>query len=142
MWSKPLIASSRRAKSGAVLLEVLLAVTVFSLAVVGMATTLERMAEVSNTYARDALVQKGLESIIKEAKQRPLSEMATSYTDPGLGVTYHTEVEALNISDGDGNQLEDLYTLRAIATYPPEWGYENGSDSVEIYIYKPEDGGN
>ena len=131
------IEAKGRAEEGLTLLETVLALTVFVVAITSLFGTLQKINENSNTFARDRLIQYGLESILTEAKHLPVQEMTLERRDEELGVTYRTTVENLALSNVDGDPLEDLYTLRAEAIFEDSYGEQ--TEVAEIYIYKEED---
>lgn len=135
---------TRRTKTGAgastagyALFDVVLAVTVFALAVTGLVVQLGQIAQGSNAYSKDRLVQYGLEAMLTEAKHKPVQEMSGDFVDENLGVTYSTTVEELNVANADGENLEDMYLLKVTATFESD-GVEQ-VETAEIYVYQPEE---
>lgn len=124
------------AQPGYVLMEVLVALTIFSLAVVGMTRALNTTVDVSNQFAFDSAVRLGLEAILTESRNRDLEAMVMEVQDENLGVTYRTEVEGLILENTDGAALTDLYVLRATASW--ERGNLQDQEVAEIWIYRPE----
>ena len=122
---------------GYILLEVIIAVTIFSLSFVGLIRVLHQSQENATECAFESQVRSGLEAILAEAQNRPLEEMAQEQTDPLLGIVYHTQYEPLGLSSQDGTSLKDLYKLQARATYNRGRGQEE--DIAEIWIYHPEE---
>ena len=122
------------------LYEVLIAVTIFALAVVGMVKLLNMVVTTSNEFAYDAAIRRGLESILAEARQRELAEMAIEVNDENLGVTYRTTVEALALNTQNGQTLTDLYTLTATATY--QVGAQQQEQTAQVWIHSPAGGSN
>lgn len=127
----------RRAERGIALLDALLAVFVFALAVTGIATWLGQIADNSNQMAKERLVQHGLTGILAEAKQRPLTEMNFERRDDLLEVTYRTATEPVQLTTTEGETLEDMYVLRVTADYTE--GAHQFTRVAEVFIYKPED---
>ena len=122
---------------GIALLDALLAVFVFSLAVTGIITWMGQIGDNSNLLGKERLVQQGLSAILAEAKVRDLADMNFEYNDQLLGVVYRTSVEAVQLTTTEGETLEDMYVLRATADY--EEGSLGLTRAAEIYVYKPED---
>jgi len=120
---------------GYLLYEVLIAVTIFALAGLGMVKLLSMAVQTSNEFAFDAAVRRGLESILAEARQKEIAEMTLETNDEAMGVVYRTTVEALPMSTENGQTLTDLYTLKATATY--ELAGKQVEDSAEVWIYRP-----
>lgn len=117
-----------------ILLELVIALSIFSIAVLGLANSLSTSVEVSNILNRENAVQIGMRSFIEELRKKPLADMSTSYTDPNLGVTYTSKMEPLGIKTGRGETLTDLYDLQVTALY--SFGIEEKTDTVSVYVYK------
>ncbi|MEI6537851.1 MAG: hypothetical protein WCN98_21085 [Verrucomicrobiaceae bacterium] len=125
---------------GYVLFEVILALTIFAIAVVGLATALNNTIESSATMNLDNSVRIGLRSFIEEIRRKPLADMSATTIDEQLGATYSSTVETINIRGGDGTVLTDLYTLHAKAAYGE--GNKAREEIVDLYVYKPATEGN
>lgn len=117
-----------------ILLELVIALSIFSIAVLGLANSLSTSVEVSNILNRENAVQIGMRSFIEELRKKPLADMSTSYTDPTLGVTYTSKMEPLGIRTARGETLADLYDLQVTALYT--FGAEERTDYVSVYVYK------
>lgn len=122
-------------RSGYILFEVVLALTIFAVGVVGLAGALKNGLETAVMLSKENNIRIGLRSFVEETRRKQLSDMATQATDDQLGVTYTSSVDTLSIKNQDGTVLTDLYVLHAKA----EWG--EGSDahdeSVDLYLYEP-----
>lgn len=142
MWSRRQIYRSRKTDCGAyLLLDVVLAVTVFAIAVTGILVAVNGITETSKIYARDMQVQYGMDAVLVEARHRPVEEMGFERNDSHLGVMYRTEVEPLNQVNSEGEALEGLYRLKVSAVF--EFGGEDETDTAEVIVYRPtEEGGN
>lgn len=127
---------SRDRNAAYILLELIIALSIFAIAVLGLAKSLSSSVEVSNILNRENAIQIGMRSFIEELRKKPLADMSTTYTDPNLGVTYTSKMEQLGIKTQRGENLADLYDLQVIATYT--FGNEERTDNVSLYIYKPE----
>jgi hypothetical protein len=136
MWSKRKKSGYRKADCGAyLLLDVVLAVTVFAIAVTGILTAVNRITETSKFYARDMQVQYGMDAMLVEARHRPVEEMAFERDDSDLGVLYRTEIEPLNQVNSEGEALEGLYQLKVSAKF--QFGDEDETDTAEVIVYRP-----
>ena len=122
--------------SGIALLEVALAITIFALAVTALVVVLDRIVTTSNDYSWDRLLQSSMASYIAEAKQKPVSEITGEYFDENLEVMFRSELVPLDLSNADGDGLEDLYQLTVIAEY--QYGKETRTEQAELFIYQPE----
>lgn len=123
---------------GIALLDALLAVFVFALAVTGLVTWMGQIGDNSNSLGKERLVQQGLSGILAEAKVRDLADMNFEFNDQLLGVVYRTSVEPVQLTTTEGESLKDMYVLRATADYAE--GALGLTRAAEIYVYKPEGG--
>jgi prepilin-type N-terminal cleavage/methylation domain-containing protein len=107
----------RTARGGYVLLELIIALTVFAIVVTGLATVLHSSLDAANLLRRQAAIRHGLESILVEAKTKPKrEEMRMTYRDDALGVEFRSELEELKWVNRRRRPVKGLYILRAIAT--------------------------
>lgn len=124
----------RQRRGGYMLLELILALTIFSLSIAGLARSLQVGVQTAAILNREHDIRLGLRSFLEEVRRKPLAEMAQTFEDERLGVTFQSEVDELTIKDRNGSVLRDLYKLRAFATY--EVGPEQREESVEMWVYK------
>jgi hypothetical protein len=138
MWSRHKKFGYGNADCGAyLLLDVVLAVTVFAIAVTGILVAVNRITETSKFYAWDMQVQYGMDAMLVEARHRPVEEMAFERDDSDLGVLYRIEVEPLNQVNSGGEALEGLYRLKVSAMF--QLGNEDETDTAEVIVYRPAD---
>ena len=79
-----------------VLLEMIIALTVFAVVVSGLASSLHSSLDAANLLRRQAAIRRGLESLLVEAKAKPKrEEMVMSYRDDALGIEFRSELEEL-----------------------------------------------
>jgi len=130
----PFPIGARSASRAYILLELVIALSIFAIAVLGLANSLSTSVEVSNILNRENAIQIGMRSFIEELRKKPLADMSTSYTDPNLGVTYTSKMERLGIRTTRGETLSDLYDLQVTALYT--YGMEERTEYVSVYVYK------
>lgn len=120
---------------GYMLLEVLIALTVFSIAVVGMAEAINASIEAMNFLTRQETMRNRLQALIVEAMQmEKREEMAFSIDDQAEGIRYRTELEELKWENRKKEPINGLYVLRAIAEFE-----NNGTpvtETVEVYVQR------
>ena len=129
--------SAKRATRGYALLDVIVALTVFSLWGVSLMGLLRDISIQSESYSRDRLIQYQLQSLITEARHKEVTEIPGEYLDESLGITFTTTIEALQLANIDGNALSDLYTVKVIAEFEEKG--EPQVETAEVYLYKPEE---
>jgi hypothetical protein len=122
-------------RSGYLLFEVILAVTVFALAFLGFVRLVNQVSRTANELALERTVHDGLAAILHEAKQRDLAAMALQTQDAITGIDYRTEVEPLALASAAGSPLPDLHRLRAIARFSLAGKEE--TRTVELWIHRP-----
>lgn len=122
-------------QGGYMLLEVLIALTVFSIAVIGMAEALNASIEAMNYLNRQEIIRNRLEALLVEAKQKPKrEEMVFAVEDQAAGIHYRTELEELKWVNRRKEPVNGLYALRAIAEY--EVNREARKEVVEVYVQR------
>lgn len=122
-------------RPGYILLELIIALSIFAIGVLGLARTLNSSMEVANILNKNQRVRIGMRSFLEEIRRKPLNEMNASITDAATGVTYTSSAEPVSLTMTNGNTMSDLYDLKIIATYAV--GNEQREESVDVYVYKP-----
>jgi len=123
-----------RRQGGYLLLELILALTLFSVAVVGLARSLQMSLQTASIINREHDVRLALRCFLEEIRRKPLNEMTQSYYDERLGLTYQSSIEPLELRDKNGAVLNNLYQLRVSTSF--EAGAEAREESLEVYVYK------
>ena len=82
------------------------------------------------------MIQHRIVSLLAETKRLPVSAMTSERLDEVTNITYRTFVEALQVDNGEGNELSDLYLLTAEAAFVGEGGEQ--VERAELIIYQPE----
>ncbi|MBV6500015.1 MAG: hypothetical protein CJBNEKGG_02482 [Prosthecobacter sp.] len=118
-----------------ILFELIIALTIFSIGVLGLAQSLNASMEVANILNKEQRLRIGLRSFVEEIRRKPLNEMVTTLADTALGVTYTSTVEPVSLTMTQGGTLSDMYNLKVIASYTV--GNELREESVDVYVYKP-----
>ena len=119
-----------------VLLEMIIALTVFAVVVTGLAQALHSSLDAANLLRWHAAVRRGLESILVEAKAKPKrEEMAMTYRDDALGIEFRSELEELKWINRRGRPVKSLYILHALAT--DFRASKPLNDTAEVYVFRP-----
>lgn len=127
--------AAARRRGGYILLELIIALGMFAIGVLGLARALNTSVEVANILNRDQRVRIGLRSFLEEVRRKPLAEMTVSVADAVTGVTYTSSAEPVVLTTTRGGQLSDLYNLTVTASYAV--GGEAREESVSLYVHKP-----
>lgn len=119
-----------------ILFEVMIAIAIFSIVSLGLAMAMQSTIDASNYLDKQTVIRHGLESIMNEALRKPKrQEMAFSLSDDLLEIKYRTELESLRLVNVEGESVDDMWVLRAIANYR-----ENGEEreeTAELYVHRP-----
>ena len=121
---------------GYALLDGVLAVALFALTVTGLVGVLQSINETSAELARDRMIQHQLTSLLAETKVMPVSSMNSERLDEVTDITYRTYVEEMELDNGEGNALSDLYMLTAEAVFMDSG--EPQTETARIIVYQPE----
>lgn len=118
------------------LLEIIIALTVFAVVVAGLASVLHSSLDSANILRRQAAIRRGLEATLIEAENKPKrEEMQMTAKDEALGVEYTTELEELKWINRKGKPLRGMYVLRVSAKDLRSAKPLN--DRAELYVYRP-----
>ncbi|MEM7386711.1 MAG: hypothetical protein AAF514_17375 [Verrucomicrobiota bacterium] len=121
-------------REGYLLFEVMIALTVFGLVAVGLATAMNTAIDASHAVDKDRAIRHGLTSILQESQARPKKQMAFSVKDERLQVEYKTELIPLQFANQDGEPVENLFILRATASF--EESNLPQRQVAEIYVHR------
>ncbi len=101
------------------LLEVVLALAVFSIAALALVGTLNQIAEAASESQILLEVEQNLESLIDEYGKMPQMRELEEEIKPGSdGVAYRVKVETVkDLRNKDGRFLQDMFKITAIARW-------------------------
>ena len=100
-----------------------------------LAMAMQATIDASNYLDKQTVIRYGLESILNEALRKPKrAEMLMSFKDQDLGIEYRTEMQQLRIVNVDGESLDHMWTLTAIAKYVEDG--EEREERAELYVYR------
>jgi Tfp pilus assembly protein PilV len=120
---------------GYILFELVLALTIFAIAVLGLAKALNQALETANLLKRDQIIRIGMRNVFEELRNKPLAKMSTTITDTTHGITYTSTTEALSLKTTSGGILSDMYNLTIHAT--SSFDGVPQEDTLNVYVYKP-----
>ncbi len=126
-----------RPRSGYILFELIIALTIFAIAVLGLTKSLNTSLEVANILNHDYAVRLGLRSFLEEVKRKSIANMTMTTADPLLDVTYTSQVEPTQITvKSTGQVLTDIYQLTATATYTASG--KPREETVVLFLWQPQ----
>ena len=127
--------SRRKGQRGFLLLEVVLALAVFSAAATGFAVAMKQMAKAALFAQSELHITRILDSALDETLSLPQLEEGTTSTPIGKsGITMTTTITLLNnLENQDGAALQEMYLITVTARW-----YESGEwleRSAETWRY-------
>ncbi|MDB6005516.1 MAG: hypothetical protein JWR15_2503 [Prosthecobacter sp.] len=125
----------QRRTRGYILFELVLALTIFAIAVLGLAKALNQALETANLLKRDQIIRIGMRNFFEEIRNKPLAQMSTTQMDTTYGITFTSSTEALSLKTTNGNILSDMYNLTIHAT--SSFDGVPQEDTLNVYVYKP-----
>lgn len=120
---------------GYILFELVIALTIFALAVLGLAKALNQALETANLLKRDQIIRIGMRNHLEEIRRKPISQMSITKMDTTYGVTYTSSTEPVSLKTTNGGTLSDIYNLTIKAT--SSFDGVPQEDTLSVYVYKP-----
>ncbi len=119
-----------------VLLEVLLALTLFGLVAVALTNALSQVGKLAVEGQLELHVINGLQSALLEASKVPEMEVGSFSSEPDLlGIVYETTIEEMEIYNIDELALTDMYRVQVRAVW--EVNGQLQEEIAETYRYEP-----
>lgn len=123
------------ARRAYILFELVLALGIFAIAVLGLAKSLNQALETANLLKRDQIIRIGMLNFLEEIRRKPLTDMSTSMMDTTYGVTYTSVTEPVTLRTTSGTNLTDIYNLTIKAT--SSFNEVPEEATLSVYVYKP-----
>jgi len=127
-------------RRGFALLEVLLAVAVFSMAATGFVVALHKTGEVAAATQREVRITRALESALHEALSLPtLEEGKTTLELEDSGMEIDTLIEPIEIENQDGQLLQEMFLIEVTVFWLEDDDWEERSAYTWRYarLYMP-----
>lgn len=125
----------RASSRGFTLLETLLALMIFSMAVVGLVEAVNQLGLTTVHQRRESQVQERMRSLLTERTRLPLQQEEGETKLQEGDTTYLIRHQKLQLQNKEGQPVEGLYEVRVTA----QWleGRELQQSSVETWVYPP-----
>ena len=127
--------SSFRRNGGYILFELVLALTIFSIAVLGLAKSLNQALETANLLRRDQIIRICMRNFLEEIRNKPLAQMSLTKMETTYGITLTSTTEPVSLKTTGGTNLSDIYNLKILAA--SSFGGVPQEDNLNVYVYKP-----
>lgn len=121
-------------RSGYILLEVLLALGIFSIAVVALAVALNDTISAAVQLQKETKMVWNLESRLNQARLKRFI-IGTQKLEPEAGVSYEQEITQVDLKNEKNQTLNNLYNVKITA----KWTEQNVEEvrTAQIYVYQP-----
>ena len=131
------LAGTPASSRGFALLEIILALALFSLVAVGMTKAIEMIAKTSNEARQEAQVLRVLESVLAEVAHQPEFKAATlSFNRTADGIDASATIEKVRLVTKDKVELDHMFRVRAEA-WITDGRARRMKRSMETYVYSP-----
>lgn len=128
---------ARRNAQAFALLEILLALALFSLVAVGMTRAIEAIAKTSNDARKEAQVLRVLESVLAEVAHQPeFKATSIQFPSTGDGIDASASIEKIKLTTKDKVELDHMFRIRAEA-WITDGRTRRMKRSMETYVYSP-----
>ena len=123
------------APDGFTILEVMLAVMIFGIAVLGLLTALRTTIETAHSFDMEGKIALSIQNQLAEAKEIDFKAGTETDGPDEMGVLYTRDIAPLQLENQNGHSLNGLYSIRITAT----WGLcgPDQTQTAEVYVYKP-----
>lgn len=124
-------------RGGFALLEVILALALFSIVAVGMTRALDQIAQTSKQSRQEAQVLRVLESVLAEVSHQPeLKETSVNFPKSADGVDASARIVKVKLLTKDKTELDHMFKIQAEAWL--ETGFKRAlKRRMETYVYSP-----
>lgn len=124
-------------RGGFALLEVLLALGLFSIVAVGMTQALDQISQTSKQARQEAQVLRMLESVLAEVSHQPeLKPITVNFPKSADGVDARASISKVKLMTREKIELDHMFLIRAEAWL--ETGLKKTlRRSMETYVYSP-----
>lgn len=100
---------------GYMLLEVILALSIFIIAVVGLLQCLNAAIGADYLQQRETNVRLNLQSLLDESLAKPPIEEKTDFPEDKFHIRYRREITPVRVKLNNGKDLKDIYQITTVA---------------------------
>lgn len=123
---------------GFALLEIILAMALFSIVAVGMTRALDQIAQTTKSSRQEAQVLRVLESVLAEVTHQPeLKPRTVSFPKTSDGIDASASIEKVRLFTQDKVELDKMFRIRAEAWLAEGTSKRQLKRQMETYVYSP-----
>ena len=120
---------------GIVLLELILALTIFSLVIVALARSLQSAVQATTVQQQEQAAQEQMRSLLEWVRLDPKDPLRMKAVELENKVTLTPSLLPLELQNNEGEKLQNLYTLKIEALFPS--ATTNLTRSIQMTVYLP-----
>ena len=122
---------------GFVLLEIILALGLFSLVAVSMTRALNQIAQTSKAVRHEGQVLRVMESVLAQVVHQPELKLGTRHFDAGAdGVEADASIESTELLTRNKARLDHIFLIR-VKAWIPDGRAHLIEREMETYVYSP-----
>jgi prepilin-type N-terminal cleavage/methylation domain-containing protein len=124
-------------KQGFALLEILMAMALFSMVAVGMTKALDQIAQTTKRSRQEAQVLRVLESVLAEVSHQPeLKPRSVTFPKTADGIDASATIETVRLLTQDKVELNAMFRVHAEA-WLAEGSRHSLKRQMQTYVYSP-----
>lgn len=120
---------------GIVLLELILALTIFSLVIVALARSLQSAVQAATVQQQEQAAQEQMRSLLEWVRIDPKDPTRMKAVELENKITLTPSLLPLELENKEGEKLQNLYTLKIEALFPS--ATTNLTRSIQMTVYLP-----
>ncbi len=127
----------RPAAPAFVLLEIIIAMALFSLVAVAMVQALDQIAKTSKAARAEGQVMRVIESVLAEVVHQPKLKPGSEHFEPGAdGVEAQATIEKIKLTTRNKAELSKMYLIHVDA-WVPQGRAKTFQRQMKTYVYSP-----
>ena len=132
------IIKAKRTRSGFVLLEIVIALGLFSMVAVSLTQALDQIAQTSRLARDESRVMRVLESALAQTAHAPeLKEKTIAYDSTADGVKASATIKKIKLVTKNKAELDKMYSITVTAWIDDTGRSKLLERSMETYVYSP-----
>jgi prepilin-type N-terminal cleavage/methylation domain-containing protein len=129
--------SRGNSQDGFVLLEIVIAIALFSMVAVSMVQALDAIAKTSKAAKSEGQVMRVMESVLAEVVHQPKLKPGGEHFEPGAdGVEVQATIEKIKLITRNKAELSKMYRIHVDA-WVPDGRAKTFRREMETYVYSP-----
>lgn len=124
-------------RGGMVLIEVMMALTIFTMVAFALVLALDRTFDTAMERNEIDVALRGLDNQLQLLHSAPLLTGERDQPDDGSGILYHLSIQPEQMRDQKGNLVPNMYRATITATWKSHAGGASNERDVTELIFQP-----